>query len=102
MKKTIINCLLGVLLCQTHAFAQTNAVSTNAAEPVEVMTNAPAEASSADSNAVIEAASTNAAAATTNAAEQAVPAEASTNAAPAAAASIPLIQFQDVPHHHGH
>lgn len=69
MKKTLITLLVGTLLCQSHAFSQTNDTPTNAVMPAEMATNAPA------------------------------PAE-ETSAAPAApnpAATIPLIQFQDVP-----
>ena len=62
MKKTLITLLVGMLLCQSHAFSQTNA---------------PAPAAPADQTA-------------------AAPAAAS-DATPMVPATIPLIQFQDVP-----
>ncbi|MGA3284652.1 MAG: secretin N-terminal domain-containing protein [Verrucomicrobiota bacterium] len=111
MKKLIIAVLLGGLVLRQTALSQTNAEGTSQAPPTESATNPPAAAAAgmpnpspavAESNApAMNAAGNETAAPTATNAPAAMTSEPSaspaTNAPAVPVASIPLIQFQDVP-----
>jgi type II secretory pathway component GspD/PulD (secretin) len=111
MKKLIIAVLLGGLVLQQTALSQTNADGTSQMAPTESATNTPATADAgmtnpspavAESNApAMNAAGNETATATATNSPAATIAEQSespaTNAPAVPVASIPLIQFQDVP-----
>ncbi len=112
MKKLIIAVLLGGLVLRQTALSQTNADGTSQMSPTASATNAPAAADAGTPNAAPAAADTNAPALNTAGSETAAatatnpPAAAmasepsaspATNAPAPPTASIPLIQFQDVP-----
>ncbi|HTQ49211.1 MAG TPA: secretin N-terminal domain-containing protein [Candidatus Acidoferrales bacterium] len=102
MKKMIIAVLFGGLVLQQAALSQTNADGTSPAPATGSATTTPAAANADMANPAPAAADTNAPALSTatNAPAEATgesSAGAATNAAAAPVASIPLIQFQDVP-----
>jgi len=111
MKKMIIAVLFGGLVLQQAALSQTNADGTSPAPPTESTTTTPAAATADMSNPAPAAADTNAPAMNAAGNEAAAPAAtsapaettsepsaaAATNAPAVPVASIPLIQFQDVP-----
>ncbi|MGH7993733.1 MAG: secretin N-terminal domain-containing protein, partial [Limisphaerales bacterium] len=95
MKKMIIAVLFGGLVLRQAALSQTNADGTSQMPPTESATTTPAAA--ADTNApAMNAAGNEAAAPAANNAPAETTGEA-TNAPAVPVASIPLIQFQDVP-----
>jgi type II secretory pathway component GspD/PulD (secretin) len=111
MKKLMIAVLFGGLVLRQTALSQTNADGTSQASPTESATNTPAAAEAATPNPSPAVADTNAPAMNAAGGETAVPtatnapaemasepsAGPATNAPVVPVASIPLIQFQDVP-----
>jgi len=95
MKKLIIAVLLGGLVLRQTALSQTNEAGTSQMPPTESATNAPAAANASMPNPSPAVAESNAPAMNAAGNETAAPAE--TNAPAVPVASIPLIQFQDVP-----
>ncbi len=92
MKKTLMTLLLGTLLCQSHAFSQTNDAATNAVVSPDASSNAPAASMPAAEAPATNTSAPEAAPAPASSAETAPPAPAT-----ATPGVIPLIQFQDVP-----
>ena len=98
MKKLMIAVLLGGLALRQTALSQTNADGTSQAPPTESATNTPAAANAGMPNPSPAVAETNAPAPAAPAEAASEPAAApATNSPAAPVASIPLIQFQDVP-----
>jgi len=95
MKKLIIAVLLGGLVLRQTALSQTNEAGTSQMPPTESATNTPAAANASMPNPSPAVAESNAPAMNAAGSETAAPAE--TNAPAVPVASIPLIQFQDVP-----